>query len=310
VLVIFSGRESSGFWGVEAFKPYQTFRGLTFHTDRGRLKIFRTLLNLNLPHFYWDMRAFDASFFDLVITDFEPISSGIAKKHGIPSIGIGHQYAFFHDIPMDGANPISRFVLQHYAPVHINVGLHWHHFNHPIFPPIIPDHFGNNHANVEKKIIVYLPFENLDDILFTLKPFRRHDFFVYHRLDRNKDMGHIHLRTYSRSGFLKDLVESGGVICNAEFELPSEALYLGKNILVKPLFGQMEQLSNALVISSLRLGMVMKRLNKDSLAKFLESPAGAPIKYPNVARFIVKWIESGRWGDLLPLAKQTWEETL
>jgi hypothetical protein len=38
-------------------------------------------------------------------------------------------------------------------------------------------------------------------------------------------------------------------------------MFLGKKILVKPLAGQMEQLSNALVIDSLELGMVMKRLN-------------------------------------------------
>jgi uncharacterized protein (TIGR00661 family) len=48
---------------------------------------------------------------------------------------------------------------------------------------------------------------------------------------------------------------------NAGFELASEAMFLGKKILVKPLAGQMEQLSNALVIDSLELGMVMKRLN-------------------------------------------------
>ena len=121
--------------------------------------------------------------------------------------------------------------------------------------------------------------------------------------------GHLHLRAYSRSGFLKDLLESSGVICNAGFELPSEALHLGKKILIKPLSGQLEQLSNALAISSLKLGLVMKRLKKACVEQFLERPSILPIKYPNVARIIVDWIEGGLWEDLLVTAELAWKKT-
>ena len=72
----------------------------------------------------------------------------------------------------------------------------------------------------------------------------------------------------------------------------------------------MAQLSNALVLSSLKLGMVMKHLSKDSIAQFLERPAVAPISYPKVARIVVDWIESRQWHDLLTTVKQTWKETL
>ena len=72
----------------------------------------------------------------------------------------------------------------------------------------------------------------------------------------------------------------------------------------------MAQLSNALVLSSLKLGMVMKHLNKDSIAQFFERSAVAPISYPKVARIVVDWIESRQWHDLLTTVKQTWKETL
>jgi hypothetical protein len=39
-----------------------------------------------------------------------------------------------------------------------------------------------------------------------------------------------------------------------------EALTIGKKILLKPLAGQMEQLSNAKVITMFSLGQVMKKL--------------------------------------------------
>jgi uncharacterized protein (TIGR00661 family) len=165
------------------------------------------------------------------------------------------------------------------------------------------------HQVVDNKILVYLPFEQLADILLLLKPFLHHEFFVYHRVARAEDTGNIHLRPYSRDGFLNDLIECNGVISNAGFELASEAMYLGKKILVKPLAGQMEQMSNALAMASLKLGLTMDELNNDKVAKFLEQPAGTPIKFSNVARLVAEWVESGNWEDVEGLANQAWKET-
>jgi uncharacterized protein (TIGR00661 family) len=201
-------------------------------------------------------------------------------------------------------------VIKNFAPVNYPVGLHWHHFNRPILPPIVPLDMNRSHKQIGNKILVYLPFEELEDILRLIQPFCRHQFFVYHRLDRAQSSGHIHLRPYSRSGFLNDLIECNGVISNAGFELASEAMALGKKILVKPLAGQMEQLSNALAISSLKLGMVMAQLNPDKVARFLDRSADAPIKFPNVARMVAEWIESGQWEDVEGLARTAWQQTV
>jgi uncharacterized protein (TIGR00661 family) len=273
------------------------------------LKYFKTAFSLNFFQVYRDIVSFDVTGLDLVITDFEPISARIAKRNSIPSIGLGHQYAFIHDIPMDGDNPLSRFVIKNFAPADFPVGLHWHHFDRPILPPIIPDEIRNRHKRVAKKILVYLPFEQLQDILALLKPSRRYDFFIYHRLDSAEDKCNLHLRPYSRSGFLNDLIECNGVICNAGFELASEAMYLGKKILVKPLAGQMEQISNALAITSLKLGMAMTRLNNVRVAQFLDRPSGTPIRFPNVARMVANWVEGGQWEDLEGLAWAAWQQT-
>jgi hypothetical protein len=54
----------------------------------------------------------------------------------------------------------------------------------------------------------------------------------------------------------------------------------------------------------------MNRLNSDGVAQFLDRPAGAPIKFPNVARLIAKWIESGQWEDVDGLAKLAWQQTV
>jgi uncharacterized protein (TIGR00661 family) len=309
VKVILSGRESSLLWEMDEFKPYETFHGLTFSYHRGKLKYMHTALQLNLVRFYRDIHSFDAVDYHLVITDFEPLSARIARRNKLPLIGIGHQYAFTHDIPVEGGNPLARFILNNYAPADFPVGLHWHHFKQPILPPIIPHHMEPDHKIQKNKIIVYLPFERTDDIFVLLEEFQNYEFYIYHRFKQADDQNNIHMRPYSRIGFLEDLAECNGVICNAGFELVSEALHLGKKILVKPLAGQMEQLSNAMVISQLKLGMSMKRLDKTKVFKFLGIPGGSAVKYPNVARFIADWIDSGHWEDVEGLAQMAWKQT-
>ena len=73
--------------------------------------------------------------------------------------------------------------------------------------------------------------------------------------------------------------------------------------------GQIEQLSNAMVISLLKLGMAMKRLDKNKVTQFLNISAGAAIKYPNVARIIATWVDGGDWEDLEGLAQMAWRQT-
>jgi uncharacterized protein (TIGR00661 family) len=308
VSVILSGRDPSLLWDMEDFQPYTTLKGLTFFTYRGRIQYFQSAINLDFPEYFKDILSFNASDYDLVITDFEPVTARIAKWHKIPSIGVGHQYAFLHEIPTAGGNAVSRFVLKKFAPVDYPLGLHWHHFNYPILPPIVPRINNDSKKVSEDMILVYLPFEELTDIISLLKPLTSHHFHIYHKNVSAKDKGNLHFRPYSRGGFLKDLKECNGVITNAGFELVSEALYLGKKLLVKPLARQMEQISNALAVSILDLGLVMNNLDRDFVSRFLETPRNTPIEYPDVARMIAEWIDNGKWIDLEGITRAAWEK--
>ncbi|CAB1083996.1 Glycosyltransferase [Olavius algarvensis Delta 1 endosymbiont] len=90
VQVLLSGRKPAMQSDLEAFEPYETFDGLTFCSHRGRLQYFQTALKLKLFQFYRDIAAYDSSDLDLVITDFEPLSSRIARRRSLPLIGVGH----------------------------------------------------------------------------------------------------------------------------------------------------------------------------------------------------------------------------
>jgi hypothetical protein len=68
----------------------------------------------------------------------------------------------------------------------------------------------------------------------------------------------------------------------------------------------MEQASNALALSQLKIGMSMKTLNPDSVEVWLNSLPNAPIDYPDVAKILAHWIEYGQWDNIDGLARDVW----
>lgn len=306
--VVLSGSKPAMGHELEVFEPYRILRGLTFSMHRGRLKLWRTLLGLNFIRFYRDIHTMDAGGYDLVITDFEPITARVAKINHIPSIGIGHQYAFLFDVPVAGSDLVSDCIIKRFAPVCIPLGLHWHHFNQPILPPILPNHIRRTCSPLPNKILVYLPFEETRDTVRLLKDFTKHQFYIYGNSGIPVDKDQFHFRPSSRIGFLNDLLDCNGVISNAGFELPSEVAYLGKKLLVKPLRGQMEQVSNAMALKKLGIGEVMKKLDPAKVARWIDSPPPAARHYPDVAGKIARFIDGGYCMDIKTFSRQVWEE--
>ena len=308
--VIISGRKESELKEVEIFEPYRVMKGMTLVTHNGKMSYIETMLQLDLVRLMSDMVTLNTSGVDLIVTDFDPITSMVARTRNIPSVGFGHQYAFKYDIPVAQGTFLEKYILLNFAPARYNAGLHWSHFNQPIFPPVIPATLYEQRgvAVIKKKILVYLPFEEVEDIMVFLDPFDQYDFFIYGKVHENSDKGHLHFRGYSRKGFLDDLMDCNGVVCNAGFELPGEALHLGKKLLLRPLDGQIEQQSNALGMVELGYGMAMDTLEGSVLAEWLQQPCREPLHYARTVDYIAEWIGSGEWDELMKYTEAAWAE--
>jgi uncharacterized protein (TIGR00661 family) len=292
---MFTGRPWEQLFEMEVFGDYEWRSGLTFATKSGHVQYLQTVLENPLARFVRDVKNLDLSGYDLVVCDFEPVTAWAAKLQGIKTIGIGHQYAFSYDIPKAGADFLGEKVLRYFAPVSVGLGVHWHHFHHPILPPVIEREMGDSTPRPEK-VIVYLPFEDVDHVIHLLKQFPSYEFYVYsptHPKTAHEHPANVHVRQLSRTGFQKDFAESSAVISNAGFELASESLQTGKKILVKPLRGQMEQVSNALALELLQLGQVMQSLDSSSIATWLEQSRPIHVQYPDSAQAIVDWLLQG-----------------
>lgn len=305
VHVLMSGPPKKS-WQMAPFEPYDTRHGLTFVSDRGRLSYVKTAKSLRLIRYLRDIWSFDAAGFDLVVTDYEPITARVAQLRGIPSVGVGHLYAFSDRVPIAGGNPLANTIMRQFAPARHRAPLHWHHFDQAILPPSIPPDVPPPKPPVGGKILAYLPFESIDDIRAYLAPFSDWDCHVYWHLDAPEDIGHLHLRPLSREGFMQDLVDCEGVICNAGFSLVSEALHLGKKVLVKPLVMQTEQESNARALEELDLGRSMRRLDANITREFLARPNLTPRNYPDVVGLLVDWIDSGHFDNLADFVGPAW----
>ncbi len=181
VEVIISGRKESELKEIEIFEPYRVMKGMTLVTRNGKMNYVETMFQLDLVRLMSDIVTLDTSGVDLIVTDFDPITSMVARTRNIPSVGFGHQYAFKYDIPVGPGTFFEKFVLLNFAPARYNAGLHWSSFNQPLFPPVIPatlyDH--SSVTVIKKKILVYLPFEEVEDIVEFLGPFDEYVFFVY-----------------------------------------------------------------------------------------------------------------------------------
>ncbi len=307
VFTVFSGRDPEKLWDVESFRPFTAYTGLTFAVRNGKVKHLETVKNLRPVQFYKDIASFDASSFDVALTDFEPITARVAKRFAIPCIGIGHQYAFRFPVPLAGRDPVAQLVMKYFAPVDTALGLHYHHFNCPVLPPIIPRLTADGIETIPGKILVYLPFEDRNDVLHLISGYSDCSFYFYSAVASSRDDENVHMRPFSRTGFIDDLISCEGVISNAGFELTSEAIHLGKKLLVRPLAGQLEQTSNALALEKLKRASVMHSLDKDMLTQWLKSPPPAPLRYTDVAGIVADWVTAGRRDSVDGLCDAAWE---
>ena len=112
---------------------------------------------------------------------------------------------------------------------------------------------------------------------------------------------------FSKEGFHKALHSCQGVIANGGFELSSECLQLGKKLLIKPLHGQFEQLSNAKTLDELGFCRIMMKLDPEQLEQWLELPPGQAVKFPSDPSILIDWLVSRKWHDTSSVVQQLWD---
>lgn len=307
---LISARDPGTLWGLEDLEPFTALRGFTGSAERGRVLLFKSIANLRIGRFFRDVRAFDVSGVDLVVTDYEPVSGWIARHNDLPSVGLGHLYAFRKPLPLPGRTRPAQALVGRFAgiytPVRHAVGLHWHHFGHANLPPTISPEVRSSDEVDPNKVLVYLPGEDEADIVSALTPQSRHRFVVYRPIAVPRQVDNLFFEPYDRSKFLADLATSGSVLSNASFTLPSEALHLGRRLMVKPIARHPEQYLNSRCLRALGLAHVVHEIGERELGAWLDSDPPRAMNYPDVTDLLARWIDGGDFEQTRDLVERAW----
>jgi uncharacterized protein (TIGR00661 family) len=303
---LFSGRPKEALFDMECFGDYQVFRGMTFHMgDGAKVRPWTTLMNNSLTRLIKDASALDLDGYDLVMTDFEPVTAWAAKFKKVKTVGLAHQYAFKHKLPDKGLSLLLRPGVSIFAPVNVPIGVHWDHFNRDIIPPLIsPPRF--ERSIEDKQVLVYLPFERAETLTRWFSGFPDYTFHVFAKCDAPYQVENVQFNPLSRDQFEQCLARCDGVISNCGFGLASEAMQYGKRFLTKPMKGQSEQRSNAILLESLERATVIDEWNRAHVADWLATPHPEPMSFAGVADHIADWIASGAALPVSSVIQRCW----
>ncbi|MGB0734099.1 MAG: MJ1255/VC2487 family glycosyltransferase [Pontibacterium sp.] len=302
---LFSGRAPEKLFNMEVFGDYQTRQGLTFVQNHGRVALWPTVRKNNIFRCLNDARHLDLKDYDLVLTDFEPVSAWAAKLKGVRSVGVAHQYALCYPFVGD-SNRMMGAMVRLFAPCDTAIGVHWHHFNKPILPPLITPQVHPISHDLGK-VLVYLPLELPEALVVSLNSIPEVSFQVYCAVSEQNVRGNVVLNPFSRDGFQRDLAACDGVLTNCGFGLISEALQSGKRIYSIPTVGQVEQESNGRVLTALGLATVSGGYDRESILAWLSKDAPVAHTYPNVAAALANWVAEGATQPIEALTLELWE---
>ena len=244
---------------------------LTALTNISRLPSYvRSLVQLS--RFFREFRP------DGVVTDFELFTSYVAAFRGVPLLSVGNHQSLTRaevDVPvshlMDAwktravtrlMTPFaSRFVvasLRKDVPVVPGTAL--------VDPPLREDVLALRPGS-GKHVLVYQTSSSDARLLDTL---RRVDasFVVYGYPRQGKDRNLL-FRRFNERRFFADLASARAVITNGGFSLTSEAVFLGKPLLVQPVRKQYEQVHNARDVARLGFGRFEPVLTPDIVSSFI-----------------------------------------
>jgi uncharacterized protein (TIGR00661 family) len=291
--VLVSGTQSSLPF---TFNIDHRLNGLSFITGKkGGVDLLGTWNNTDTRKLHKEISSFPIQRYDLVITDFEPVSAWAAKFYNVPCVELSHQAAVLNKKSPrpNNADLIGRMILSKYCPAEHRYGFHFDSYDSTIYTPVIRKEVRETTPTNKGHYTVYLPAfgdEYLEGILRNYTGIRWEVFSKQVKTVHTR--GNITFYPISSEGFLTSMSSSEGVLCGAGFETPAEALFLRKKLLVIPMKFQFEQQCNAEALR--RMGVrVMQNLQESELHilnEWINRPEYAYVEYADHTELILEEI--------------------
>lgn len=278
------------------FEIKYKFYGLSFIFGKnGGIDFIRTYQKSRLKNLYQEIKNLDVKKYDLIICDFEPVSSWAARKAGVPCIGLSNQAAVLAEgSPQPKKfDPVGKLVLNHYAPCTAQYGFHFKKYNPTIYTPIIRSDVRELKIKDKGHYVVYLPSFDQEKIIKRLKIFKKVKWHIFSKHTKKEfEIDDCSVFPINKEQFTKSFATSSGILCGAGFATPSEALFLEKKLLVMPMKSQYEQHCNSIALKGLGVPVLksLKKKHLPTINQWLESSNKITIDYPDETKSIVNRI--------------------
>lgn len=239
---------------LEAEIKYRSEGLSLFYTCKGSLNYSKMIRKVSPLRIMKEMRELPVEKYDLVLNDFECITSLACAYKKVPSVNFGHQASFQSaKTPRpDKPNKIGEWILQNYAKASQYIGLHFESYDDFIFSPVIKEEILQAEPANKGHITVYLPSYCDNQLMQYLRPLTDHRFEVFSKeVKEIKTDGHVTFIPVGKKAFNQSLISCYGIVCGAGFETPAEALQLKKKMIAIPIKGQYEQLCNAAALKKI-----------------------------------------------------------
>ena len=270
--------------------------GLSFvFGKKGGIDIWKTYQKINSLRLIREIKHLPIQKYDLVISDFEPVSSWACNKFDKPCIGLSNQVASLSPLAPKPKHTdlLGKFVLENYAPTNPNYGLHFVNYDKNIFTPIIREELRQVDVKNKGHYTVYLPSFDDERIVKKLKKYKDIEWEVFSKHNKKTErFKNILIQPIHNERFLKSMSTSAGVLCNAGFGTTSEALFLEKKLMVIPVKTQYEQHCNAAVLKSMGVPVLknLKKKHAHKMEAWLQNDKIVKVKYPDITSQIVERI--------------------
>lgn len=238
-------------------------KGLSlFYKNTGGLDYKKMLSSLSLSVIK-DAKHLPVENYDLVINDFDFVTSLACNVKKVKSVHFGHQASFqSKSTPRPNHKGfVGNLILEKFVKSDTHIGLHFEQYDENIYNPIIKSEIINATPINDGHITVYLPQYSIEFLAPHLLSQSKFHFEVFTKqVDRIICNQNITYFPINNEQFTSSLIRCYGIITAGGFETPAEAMYLNKKVLSIPILNHFEQACNGKALEKMGI-MVLEKMD-------------------------------------------------
>jgi uncharacterized protein (TIGR00661 family) len=230
-----------------------------FFGNNGGIDLWKTWRKNSVFRFLSEIRKLNLDPYDIIISDFEPITAWAARLQGKYSVGVGNQYALLSPwvAKPKSLDVIGKAVIRYYAPTRFHYGMHYNSRHESIYKPVIREEIRRIEPANEDYYVVYLPSFSDKRVCQFLNHFPNTRWIVFSKKTKTAyQESNVEIHPISDELFINKLGKASGVFCNAGFGLTTEAIYLQKKLIILPMKMQYEQQCNAFSLKQMGVPVI------------------------------------------------------